>query len=55
MHFTVLYHSSPVGLPHALSRADGSPATAPDPETARLMQDVTAEVVGTLGLSGIDA
>ena len=55
VHFTVLYHSSPVGLPHALSRADGSPATAPDPETARLMQDVTAEVVGTLGLSGIDA
>lgn len=55
VHFAVLYHESPVGRPHALLRADGTPATAPDPETARLMQDVTASVVHTLGLSGIAA
>lgn len=55
VHFAVLYHTSPVGLPHALTRADGSPATAPDPDTARLMQEVTARIVDKLGLSGIRA
>lgn len=55
VHFAVLYHASPVGLPHALARADGTPAIAPDPDTARLMQEVTARVVDTLGLSGIRA
>ena len=25
-HYAVLYRQSPVGLPHALSRADGTPA-----------------------------
>ena len=55
VHFAVLYHASPVGLPHDLVRADGSPATAPDPATARLMQEVTARVVDTMGLSGIGA
>lgn len=53
VHFAVLYHASPVGLPHALSRADGSPATAPDPDTALLMQEMTTRVVDRLGLSGI--
>lgn len=55
VHFTVLYHESPVGLPHALKKADGTPATAPTTEVARLMQDVTAAVVHTLGLSGTRA
>ncbi|MGB3247846.1 MAG: hypothetical protein WBB13_01650, partial [Tabrizicola sp.] len=55
VHFAVLYHASPLGLPHALTKADGTPAMAPDPETARLMQEVTASVVDTLGLSGISA
>lgn len=55
VHFAVLYHASPLGLPHALTKADGTPAMAPDPETARLMQEVTALVVDTLGLSGVSA
>jgi hypothetical protein len=53
VHYTALYHTSPVGLPHQLLRADGSPANAPDPAAARLMQEETARVVHTLGLSGL--
>jgi hypothetical protein len=44
-HYAVLYHRSPVGLPHALNRADGTPATAPSAEAARLMQETVWEVV----------
>ena len=55
VHFAVLYHTSPIGLPHALARADGTRADAPDPDAARLMQEVTASVVDKLGLSGISA
>jgi hypothetical protein len=28
-HYAVLYHRSPVGLPHQLLKADGTPAVAP--------------------------
>jgi hypothetical protein len=52
-HYAVLYQQSPVGLPRALTRADGSAAIAPDPETALLMQEVTDSVVRNLGLSGL--
>lgn len=55
VHFSALYHESPLGKPHALLRADGSPATTPDSEAARLMQEVTASVIHTLGLSGTTA
>lgn len=55
VHVAALYHESPLGLPHALARADGSPAVAPTAELAALMQEVTASVVHTLGLSGIAA
>ncbi|WP_333815080.1 hypothetical protein [Tabrizicola sp.] len=55
VHFAVLYHASPLGLPHLLTKADGTPAIAPGPETAQLMQEVTAQVVDALGLSGIRA
>lgn len=55
VHFAVLYQASPLGLPHALMRADGTPATAPAAEVARLMQEVTQEVVHTQGLSGLAA
>lgn len=44
-HYAVLYHRSPVGLPHALMRADGTPATAPSPEVARAMQETVWQVV----------
>ncbi len=55
VHFAVLYHAAPVGLPRELARADGTLADAPDPEAARLMQEVTASVVDKLGVSGISA
>ncbi len=55
VHFTALYHASPVGLPTALQKADGTPALAPDARAARLMQEMTAQIVFTLGLSGIAA
>ncbi|MFK7837221.1 MAG: hypothetical protein AB8B60_13465 [Sulfitobacter sp.] len=44
-HYAVLYHRSPLGLPHALLRADGTPAEAPAPEVAALMQRIVWEVV----------
>ena len=47
--------TAPVGLPRELARADGTLADAPDPEAARLMQEVTASVVDKLGVSGISA
>ncbi len=55
VHYAVLYQQSTVGLPHGLTRADGSPAVAPDPKVARLMQDTTDSVVRNLGLSGLAA
>lgn len=53
VHHAVLYQADPRGLPASLTRADGSPAVAPAPEVARLMQDVTWSVVRSLGLSGL--
>lgn len=52
-HYAVLYGQSPVGLPHALMRADGSPADAPSPELARRMQELVWEVVSTQPLTGL--
>ena len=52
-HFAVLYHRAPNGLPHELTRADGSPADAPSPEAAALMQRVVWEVVSALPVTGL--
>ncbi len=52
-HYAVLYHASPEGLPHALRRADGSLAAAPDPETARLMQRIAWQVVTGYPKTGV--
>lgn len=52
-HYAVLYQRSPVGLPHALRRADGSPADAPSPEAARLMQQIVWEVVTGIPGTGV--
>ena len=52
-HYAVLYHRSPVGLPRALLRADGSPATAPTPEAARLIQETVWEVVTSTPGTGV--
>lgn len=45
VHFAVLYQASPVGLPHALTLADGTPAATPGEEAARVMQQTVWEVV----------
>lgn len=52
-HYAVLYGRSPVGLPHALTRADGSPADDPGPEAARLMQEAVWEVVTDYPPAGV--
>ena len=52
-HYAVLYHRSPVGLPHELLLADGSPATPPSAEVARLMQEVVWEVVTSYPKTGV--
>lgn len=52
-HYAVLYKRSPVGLPHVLRRADGTPAQAPMQEVARLMQEVVWDVVRGYGKSGV--
>lgn len=55
VHYAALYHKSTVGLPHRLLRADGTPATPPNADVARLMQVETDRIVRTLGLSGLSA
>ncbi|WP_198389313.1 hypothetical protein [Roseovarius faecimaris] len=52
-HYAVLYHRSPEGLPHALMRADGTPAEAPTEEAARLMQRIVWQVVRDTPLTGV--
>ncbi|MGC1506556.1 MAG: hypothetical protein WA782_20760 [Sulfitobacter sp.] len=54
-HFAVLYHRSPVGLPFALNRADGTLADAPSPAVAALMQRVVWEVVQRHAETGVAA
>lgn len=44
-HYAVLYHRAPVGLPHQLNRADGSPADAPSPKAAAALQQIVWQVV----------
>jgi hypothetical protein len=52
-HYAVLYHRSPVGLPHRLLRADGSAADAPSDEVAKMMQEVVWEVVTSYPKTGV--
>ncbi len=52
-HYAVLYQQSPVGLPHALARADGTPADDPGPEVAQLMQETVWGVVTSLPRTGV--
>lgn len=52
-HYAVLYGRSPVGLPYELTRADGTPATAPGPEAARLMQETVWQVVTSYPKTGV--
>lgn len=52
-HYAVLYGRSPVGLPHALKKADGSPANDPGAEAARLMQETVWKVVTGYPQTGV--
>jgi hypothetical protein len=52
-HLAVLYQRNPVGLPYALTRADGTPADAPAAETALLMQETVWDIVTSLPMTGI--
>lgn len=54
-HYAVLYGRSPVGLPHDLRKADGSPAADPGPQAARLMQQVVWDVVTGYPPTGVGA
>jgi hypothetical protein len=54
-HYAVLYHRTPVGLPFALNRADGTLADAPSPAAAALMQRTVWDVVGRHAQTGVAA
>ena len=47
-HYATLYRKTPVGLPHQLLRADGTPARAPSPELAKRVQEIVWEVVTSM-------
>lgn len=53
-HFAVLYQRSPVGLPHQLTRADGSPAQAFSAAAAAKVQRIVWDTVRALPRTGID-
>ncbi len=53
VHFATLYHMDPAGLPHELTRADGTAAEAPSPEVAALMQQIAWDVVRRLPQTGV--
>lgn len=52
-HYAVIYGRSPVGLPHALLKADGTAADDPGAEAARVMQDIVWQVVSNYAPSGV--
>ncbi|UWQ81309.1 hypothetical protein K3725_14600 [Leisingera sp. S132] len=54
-HYAVLYQHTPWGLPHQLSRADGSPAQAFSADAAARVQQIVWETVRTLPRTGIAA
>lgn len=53
VHYAVIYQKDPTGLPFRLQRSDGSPATAPEPETALLMQEIAWEVAKNTPMTGL--
>ncbi|KIC34108.1 hypothetical protein [Leisingera sp. ANG-S5] len=54
-HYAVLYQRSPEGLPHQLTRADGSPAQVFRPEAAAKVQAIVWDTVRALPRTGIAA
>ena len=53
VHVATLYQIDPRGLPHALLRADGTPADAPGADVAALMQSVVFDVVRQIPTTGL--
>ncbi|NEX46760.1 hypothetical protein [Pseudotabrizicola algicola] len=52
-HYAVIYQRSPKGLPHDLTRADGSPITTLSPQTALALQRIVWDTVLGYGLTGV--
>lgn len=52
-HYAVLYQTSPVGLPHTLTKADGTAAADPGPQAAELMQNIVWDVVTSYPKTGV--
>lgn len=52
-HYAVIYQRSPEGLPHDLTRADGSPMAPLAPETALALQRIVWDTVSRYGLTGV--
>lgn len=52
-HYAVIYHRSPVGLPHDLRRADGSAVTPIADDTALALQKIVWEVVTGYAATGV--
>ncbi|MFZ1469526.1 MAG: hypothetical protein WAT09_11200 [Paracoccaceae bacterium] len=55
VHFAVIYGRSPLGLPVALQRADGTLAPGPAKDAALLMQALVWRVVTGYALTGVTA
>lgn len=52
-HRAVIWQQSPIGLPHALMRADGTPAQSFTPEAALVVQEIVRDVVARTPSSGV--
>ncbi len=52
-HYAVIYHRSPVGLPHALARSDGARGTPMAAETAAALQKIAWDVVKGYAATGV--
>jgi hypothetical protein len=53
VHFAVLYHRSPEGLPHRLVRADGSAADPPPDSAAAVLQKLVWDTVRRYPATGL--
>ncbi|MGL5008887.1 MAG: hypothetical protein ACRC6I_03335 [Paracoccaceae bacterium] len=52
-HYAVIYHRSPVGLPHDVMRADGTPIRPLSPEAALALQEVVWRAVSGYPFTGV--
>ena len=52
-HYAVIYQRSPEGLPHTVTRADGSPVTTLSDEMAQALQRIVWTVISGYGLAGV--